>query len=912
MLELKHIVKNYECGGTAVRALDGIDLSFRRSEFVSILGPSGCGKTTLLNIIGGLDQYTDGDLVIDGVSTKLYKDHDWDMYRNHSIGFVFQNYNLIPHQTVLANVELALTLSGVSKAERRRRAVEALEKVGLGDQIKKKPNQMSGGQMQRVAIARALVNDPEILLADEPTGALDTATSVQVMDLLREISKDRLVIMVTHNPDLAESYSTRIVRLLDGRLVDDTHPVTEEERKEEEAASRTKVKADKKEKKKAHKTRSMSLFTAASLSLNNLLTKKTRTFLTSFAGSIGIIGIALILSLSNGIQNYIDKVQEDTLSTYPISLMRLTQDYAALFGAMTESGEASQEHRESEGTVYVDDSMANMMAAMSSTTENDLRTFKAYLEAHMDEIAEYITDVQYTYDFDLQIYSGDGKTRINPTTIFDHMDESFSSMIAMMQQYATVDTMMSQFNVFSEMLDNEELLKEQYDLVAGTWSEGAQEVLLVVNENNSITNMEAYILGLEDQETIADAMDAVMSGESFTSAKTSYTYEEFLGMTFYIVPNSDFYKDSGLRYTVDGQAYTIWTDVRNAADYDQVSYVQEYGIPVTISGIIRPAPGAAASSITGTIAYRSALSKLVIDRVMESEIARQQRDETPAYDVFTGMPFETKQFSKDAPAEFLAVLDNTSMTTLVGYIATQSGIDPSMVTEEMLLGFFSALTEEEFAAMVNMFLPDTGASYETNLALIGSVDEDSPASINIYAKDFNSKELLEEFIADYNEQAADAQKIQYTDMIGIFLSGITTIIDVISYVLIAFVSISLVVSSIMIGIITYISVLERIKEIGILRAIGASKRDISRVFNAETLIVGLTAGIIGILFTVLLCLPINAIIHHLSGITSVNAVLPWVGGLILVVLSMLLTFIAGLVPARIAAKKDPVVALRSE
>ena len=912
MLELKQIVKDYKTGDTVVRALDGVDLAFRRSEFVSILGPSGCGKTTLLNIVGGLDQYTAGDLVIDGVSTKRYRDADWDTYRNHSIGFVFQNYNLIPHQTVLANVELALTLSGVSKAERRRRAEEALRKVGLTKQFKKKPNQMSGGQMQRVAIARALVNDPEILLADEPTGALDTATSVQVMDLLKEISKDRLVIMVTHNPELAEKYSTRIVRLLDGRLVSDSAPMTEDElAAEREKAAAASPAGDKKTKKKAARRRSMSLATALSLSMQNLMTKKTRTFLTSFAGSIGIIGIALILSLSNGIQNYIDRVQEDTLSTYPIALNETTQDYSALMSAMVESGKETAEHRDSEGTIYVDDSLAQMMSAMYSTSTNDLKSFKAYIDSHMDELEPLISDIQYKYHFDMQIYSGDGKTRINPTTVFEHMDESFSSMISMMQNYSGAADFAGSFNIFSEMLDNDELLRAQYDVIAGDWATESDEVMLVIRDNNSISNMVAFILGLEDQETLADAMTTVMTGGEYHSAKSSYTYDDFLGMTFYVVPNDRFYVETGRTYEKDGVSYPVWEDVRLRDDYDQESFAKENGVPVHISGIIRKSEGAVATSITGTIAYRSSLGDMIRTQCAAGELTKQQIA-TPDVDVFSGLPFETVVYTPDMAAEFVASLDDASRMMLRSYIAQQMGMDASLVSDEMLVGVFASLDAATFDRMVSMFQKTTSATYAENVKKLGFVDEASPMTINLYAKDFASKDALQDFIDAYNDAADDAQKIHYVDMIGIFLSGVTTIIDVISYVLIAFVSISLVVSSIMIGIITYISVLERIKEIGILRAMGASKRDISRVFNAETLIVGFCAGAIGIVATIVLCLPINAIVHALSGVYSVNAVLPVLGGVLLVVLSMVLTFIAGLVPAKIAANKDPVVALRTE
>ncbi len=1033
MLALKDIKKDYSAGDNVVEALRGVSIAFRKNEFVSILGPSGCGKTTLLNIIGGLDRYTTGDLIISGRSTKSFRDHDWDTYRNHSIGFVFQSYNLIPHQTVLTNVELALTISGVSKTERRRRAVEALTKVGLGDQLDKKPNQMSGGQMQRVAIARAIVNDPEILLADEPTGALDSVTSLQIMEILREIASDRLVIMVTHNPELAETYSTRIIRLQDGVLLSDSDPYDFE-------TATAIVKKDNKKKKP------LSLSTALSLSLNNLMTKKARTFLTSFAGSIGIIGIALILSLSTGINAYINDVQEDALSSYPITLQHETQDYSAMFSAMVDA-EADASRPIKDGVIYVDDTLVNMMSAMMSTTQNDLTSFKKHIEEHIDELGDAVTDIRYTYNFNMQIYSGDGKTRINPTTIIENMGDSVSGMINMMSSanslYASSYT--STMNIFREMLDDQELVKSQYDVVAGEWTDDPHEVMLVINENNTVTNLLLYVLGLEDQSELADLVTAVLSGQQFEKEYKDYTYEDFLGMTFYIVPNSDFYVQTNETYEVDGVSYPVWEDVRTRKDFDQESFAKEHGVPITVSALIRPNPDAVSTSLTaGSVAYDGALAEEIMDIVRKSEIAKQQTQTTPEYDVLSGLPFddgryddltdeqkldmfadwiasETKQKADimlgllaASSSEELAKAQTAAMSTedmavyaashfygiadvqpelfktlVLAYMEStmgaeyeqykdyfaamdpsafiemikQSGqMDPESLTEEAVAALsqiflqmpaeqLSALTEalivvslsdnaaEELlgmystAELASMFdetyaaMPDeqklllykeympalvSEAVYDQRTVELGFVDPDSPASISIYAKDFASKDLVTEFIANYNTSVDEHHKISYTDLVGIMLSSVTAIINAISYVLIAFVSISLVVSSIMIGIITYISVLERTKEIGILRAIGASKRDISRVFNAETLIVGFCAGAIGIITTILLCFPMNMIIHAASGIEAINAYLPIAGGVILIAISMILTFIAGLVPARIAAKKDPVKALRTE
>ena len=616
MLELKDIRKQYGEGDSVVNALNGVSLKFRENEFVSILGASGCGKTTLLNIVGGLDRYTSGDLIINGKSTKDFEDGDWDVYRNHSIGFVFQSYNLIPHQTVLANVELALTLSGVSKAERRERAIEALKKVGLGDQINKKPNQMSGGQMQRVAIARALVNNPDILLADEPTGALDTATSVQIMDLLKEVAREKLVIMVTHNPDLAKGYSTRIVRLSDGEVVDDTNPYEGDE-PISVILEETPAKPEKKAKKAKTKKKSMSFGTAISLSFNNLLTKKARTMLTSFAGSIGIIGIALVLSLSNGIQGYIDQVQEDTLSTYPLTIEKETQDYSAMFSAMTEVNEIDPESIDP-NKIYVDDSLGTMMSAMSATVSNDLVSFKKYLDEHYSEIEGSVSDIQYTYDFDLQIFTENGETQVSPTEIFDHMGDAFSGISEMMD-------MVGGFNVMSEMINNQALLDQQYELVGENshWPENPNEVVLVVNKNNQISKMTLYMLGVLPQDELEDIMTKLMTDGTYESSHMNeYTLDDFLGMKFYMLNTSDFYVKDGGTY---GDNLPTWDDLREDPTFDRAKFVTENGTELVISGIVRPKDGATATSISGAIGYTKGLTDMILDMNTKSEIINQQK-----------------------------------------------------------------------------------------------------------------------------------------------------------------------------------------------------------------------------------------------------------------------------------------------
>lgn len=891
MLKLKNIFKDYKAGETTVKALKDINIEFRKNEFVAILGPSGCGKTTLLNIIGGLDRYTSGDLSINGKSTKEFRDHDWDTYRNRSIGFVFQTYNLIPHQTVLNNVELAMTLSGVTKSERRQRAIEALTKVGLADQIKKKPNQMSGGQMQRVAIARALVNNPDILLADEPTGALDSETSVQIMEILKEIAKDRLIIMVTHNPDLARDYATRVIRLFDGNIVNDSNPY--------EVAEFTTAKAEKKgrkaEKKQKEKRTSMSFFTALTLSLNNLLTKKTRTLLTAFAGSIGIIGIALILSLSNGIQTYIDKVQEDTLSSYPITIQSETVDMTSLLQSMSDVTDDATDHPLDK--IYTNSIMADMMNTMLSEIQtNNLEAFKTFLEAPADSssedteedlpISDYISAVQYGYNLDLNIYNSDTSdsvTQVNPSKLFDKIygDSAYGSMTSMYS---------SGFEVWEEMLGNQDLLNSQYDVISGHWPNAYNEVVLIVDEKNEISDAVMYALGLKDPSEVDAIMEAAVNGETYETKEVSYTYDEIMSRTYKLVLPSQYYEKN----EEDG----TWKDMRENAGY--LKNVVDRGVELKIVGIVRPNEDAVSTSMRGAVGYTKALTEYVVKTTNDSEIVKQQLS-APDTDVFTGIVFdngEPKAITIEDVKAYIATLDEETQTKMNGYMASMS--------EEQIL--------ENFADKIPTV--STDATYEGNLELLGVVDPDKPDSISLYAASFDDKEAIADKIEVYNKEMTDSGKetyvINYTDYVGLMMSSISSIINVISYVLIAFVAISLVVSSIMIGIITYISVLERTKEIGILRSIGASKKDISRVFNAETLIVGFVSGLIGILFTMLLNLPINIIIKQLSGISGVSSILPLAGGIILVIISMVLTLIAGLIPSKLAAKKDPVVALRSE
>ncbi len=1036
MLSLNNIVKTYLSGDNKVTALGGVSVDFRESEFVSILGPSGCGKTTLLNIIGGLDRYDSGDLVINGRSTKEYTDADWDTYRNHSVGFVFQSYNLIMHQSVLSNVELALTLSGVSREERRRRAVEALTQVGLGDQLHKKPNQMSGGQMQRVAIARALVNNPEILLADEPTGALDTQTSVQIMELLKEVSKTRLVIMVTHNPELAEAYSSRIIRVLDGLVVSDSNPYTAEPVAPEEKAVGGKARR----RKGAKGKRSMSFLTALSLSLNNLMTKKTRTLLVSVAGSIGIIGIALILALSNGVNLFIATVQEDTLSTYPLTIYKETQDMSAMLAAMTAT-DNGKDYSDS-GKIHVDDSLGTMMSAMSATVSNNLAAFRKYIEDNPGKFDHLVNDIQYAYDFDLQIFTADGKTQVSPTTIFENMGSAFAGMGELMES-----SPMGGMGIFSEMIDNDGLLDQQYELVGegSRWPSSKNEVVLVISGNNQISKMTLYMLGVLDQSELEDIIeDLMLNGEYDTTPMEPYEFEDFLGMRFKLLNTSQFFAPTGKSYTVDGVEYPEWYDMREVG-LDQESFVKANGMDLEICGIVRPRKGVAATSITGAIGYTKELTEHILAMNAESEIIHQQKDLTPNHSVLNGDPFERTPYTRENIGDLIDRVGATNMQRFYGVMTTMILQDPEYVslltvTPESIAGFIGTMDNELQAEKIAGMLQDAAAQAEQNpmlgyqlsallmsvkmipgglssvdltvdnvvdllpllspeqvmvlvgglpaseempgnqglkglkdlcseaymtalyasmneemknwqlnekslMLIMGQMDDEmfatfestlydmvpdkdetrdsmlkrlgdaeraDPAAVSFFAVDFEAKEQIEALIAEYNGSVTEADQLEYSDLVGTMMSSVTIIVDAISYVLIAFVSISLVVSSIMIGIITYISVLERIKEIGILRAIGASKRDISRVFNAETLIIGFAAGAIGILFTVLVCIPVTLILRAVTGIASIAAVLPVVGGLALVLISMVLTLIAGIIPSRIASKKDPVEALRTE
>ena len=870
MLELNNITKDYISGDSTVQALKGISIEFRKSEFVSILGQSGCGKTTLLNIIGGLDRYTSGDLVINGKSTKKFKDKDWDAYRNYSVGFVFQNYNLIPHQTVLSNVELALTISGVSREERKERAIKALEDVGLKEQIHKKPNQLSGGQMQRVAIARALVNNPDIILADEPTGALDTKTSVQIMEILKEISKDKLIVMVTHNPELAEKYSTRIVKILDGVITDDSKPFTEEDREKEKDA-----------KAKDGRT-AMKFFTALRLSLNNLMTKKGRTLLTSFAGSIGIIGIALILSISNGVQSYINRVEEDTLSSYPITIDESTVDISSMMESLMGETEENTETHE-DGKIYSRDIMNDMISTLSSkVTNNNLEALKNYIENENTTINDNASAIKYNYNLNINLYKEDtseGVVRVNPSTVMnafgmeDMMEAQESSPMSSM--FGSSMTSMSNTDVWEEMLDNEELLHSQYDLVAGSWPTNYNEVVLIVNENNEISDYTLYALGLKDQKELEEKWNKVQNGETVEESETtSYTYDQLLDLSFKLVLNSDYYeKENGL-----------WVDKSDDEDY--MKELLNNCENINVVGIIKQNEQSVATGMSGGIGYTKDLKEYVINKTNEAEIVKEQKD-NPDINVFTGLAFP----NEDAKT-----------------------FDYSQLSDEQRVRL-AMLSTEELAEIMETYSNNANASYDGNLELLGAVDLDKPSSISIYPKDFDAKDVITQEIDNYNQKQRDDGKeenvINYTDLIGIMMSSVSQIIDTISYVLIAFVAISLVVSSIMIGIITYISVLERTKEIGILRAIGASKKDISRVFNAETFIVGLIAGVLGIGITILLNIPITKAIYAVTGV-SVTVSLPVVGGIILVLISMILTIIAGLIPAKMASKKDPVEALRTE
>ncbi len=999
MLELKNIVKVYDLGDNSVEALKGIDINFRKNEFVSILGPSGCGKTTLLNIIGGLDVYTNGDLFINGMSTKKYKDRDWDYYRNHSVGFVFQNYNLIPHQSVLSNVELALTLSGVSKVERKKKAIEALNKVGLGDQIHKKPNQMSGGQMQRVAIARALVNDPDILLADEPTGALDSETSVQIMEILKEISNDKLIIMVTHNPELADKYSSRIIRLLDGKMIDDTSPY------EGESDTVVDEHYEKiKKSKKAQKKTSMSFFTALSLSLNNLMTKKARTFLTSFAGSIGIIGIALILAVSNGVQTYIDTVQEDTLSSYPLTIESETVDLSTLMETLSVDNLKDTQHELD--AVYSNSVMYELLNSMNNldTQKNNLTAFKEFLENKDNDITNYISALSYGYDLDMNIYAKDEDGKIIKSDIEEMMKDvmgiedsvSKDSDAQENNMYSAMSTSslsrFSTINVWQEMLPGEgkellnPLVKQQYDVLYGEWPQKYNEIVLVVDKNNEVSDMCLYALGLKSSEEMEEVYSAYFTGDELDVQEQSWSYEDICNMSFRLVLPANYY-----RYDAKTNTYVDFSGTDAG-----LKYLYDNGIELKICGIIRPNEDAVSASVSGSIGYTSALTNYVIEQAENTDAVKAQLKDS-SIDVFTSLPFKTEDYveptneqkakdikeylnnlsngelaeiykevastadddflntqadeaMKDMSREYIedmlsesyaeemgmekeeldAYIADMDDETLMAYVReiiikqiadqyAQKTLESLeiMSSEQLAYAFKSELEgydDIKLADLYDNYMPATisEATLEENYKKLGIIDKNKPTTINIYANTFENKDMISSEIEKYNNSVDEDNKINYTDYIAIIMSSVTTIINAISYVLILFVGISLVVSSIMIGIITYISVLERTKEIGILRSIGASKRDISRVFNAETVIIGFTAGAIGIILTVLLCIPINMIVHSVTGIETINAVLPYQGAIALVLISVLLTVVAGLFPSRLAAKKDPVVALRSE
>ena len=866
MLKLSNIVKEYRTGPQTVEALKGISIAFRPSEFVAILGHSGCGKTTLLNIIGGLDRYTHGDLSIRNRSTKHFKSRDWDTYRNHSIGFVFQSYNLIPHQSVLANVELALTLSGVRRSERRKKAKAALERVGLGDQLHKKPNQLSGGQMQRVAIARALVNDPEILLADEPTGALDSDTSVQVMELLKEVAKDRLVIMVTHNPELAQEYATRTVRLMDGKIIADSNPYDGSTSISEAGSAKG-------------KKASMSLWTAFMLSLSNLMTKKGRTLMTAFAGSIGIVGIALILSISTGVNNYITGVERDTLSNYPLTLQENTMDMSGMLTAMESS---SNETEYTDDRIYSANVMSGMMDMMfSSATTNNLSSFKDYIESGESGLKELTTEIRYSYSTTLNIYNTNAAQtnwQANPSRVFDEMGMQGGPM--------------SSSDVFVRLTDNQDLLESQYTVLEGRLPEKWNELILILDDHNRITDYTLYALGLLDIQQLQDAVRNKMNGEEVdidTETKI-FSFSEFIGMEFKVLPNTAYFSET------DG----IWQDRR-----DDTLYLQEIladAETLTVVGVVRPGEDSVSGTSTGVMGYKSELMFRMIHQVNESDVVKAQEND-PEIDVLSGLAFP----KEDAEPVVYTMAEITAMIPTLP--ESQQAELSNAISRMQAMG----MNEDQICETLSKAIApgSSNSTYDDNMRMFGVRDLNSPSSINLYPVDFEAKDEIATIISEYNAAREEQEQIIYTDYVGLMMKSVTTIINAISYILIAFVAISLVVSSIMIGIITNISVLERTKEIGILRSVGASKKDISRVFNAETLIVGLSAGLVGIGLTELLIIPINILIKNIAGINA-EAFLPPAAALILIGISMILTAIAGLIPARNAANKDPVVALRTE
>ena len=1006
MLELRNIKKDYPMGATVVHALKGVSIQFRRSEFVSILGPSGCGKTTLLNIIGGLDQYTDGDLIINGRSTKSFQDRDWDAYRNHSVGFVFQSYNLIPHQTVLRNVELALTLSGVSRAERRDRAVEALEKVGLGNQLFKRPSEMSGGQMQRVAIARAIVNNPDIILADEPTGALDTETSVQVMELLKEISKDRLIVMVTHNPPLAEQYSSRIIRVLDGQLTSDSNPLTPAELEAERAADAAEVEASRG--KKIRKP-SMSFATSFGLSLKNLFTKKGRTTLTAFAGSIGIIGIALILSVSQGMTDYINVMQENALSSYPLSIQATNINLTSLI--QTFMNLRTEEIDHGLDAVYERPAVRELVSAINNldVAQNDLKSFKRYLEDQLADpespLSGALSGIQYSYAISPQVYTKNTDGQIIQSDTTQMMQKLLVSIMgadamsspwmagmtgdsSSMSSMTGMSSMMGggMMTLWQELLPGDngapvnDLLTRQYDLVYGAWPSSYDQVVLVVDENNELDDMTLYALGLIPE----DEMMALADGEATASdRKDQWSYEEICGSDFRVILPSSCYSYD--------EATGLYTDLRESEA--GLKYLYDNALKLHVSGIIRKKPDVETTMISGKICYTSGLIDYIVEQAEQSPAVQAQKA-NPDRDVLNGLPFAsradslTKAEKEQELRAYIDSLDQAGQAQVYVTIMSQPDTEfiarqvdsmlADMTREEMLSTLSSVLTQQmsvsqeqidsyvadmsdeelkstfsqmltaqmesqysqqvsqqlaalpdsqkvnalklamdgytpdQWAAYYEVVMEFSESTYEDNLIALGSIDLDSPTAVNLYAATFESKATVEDVIAAYNEGMDELHQISYTDYVGLMMSAVTSIISAITYVLIAFVAISLIVSSIMIGVITLISVQERTREIGILRAIGASKRDVSVMFNAETVIIGFASGLLGVVVTYLLCIPVNMVLHSVTGIQTLNAVLPLPAAIILIAISMFLTLISGLIPSRSAAKKDPVVALRSE
>ncbi len=940
MLQIKGISKQYRTGELVQQALNDVSLNLRDNEFVSILGPSGSGKTTLLNVIGGLDRYDTGELVINGISTREYKDRDWDAYRNHTIGFVFQSYNLIPHQTILANVELALTIGGISRNDRRERARKALEEVGLGDQLHKKPNQMSGGQMQRVAIARALVNDPEVLLADEPTGALDSETSIQVMELLKKVAENRLVVMVTHNSELAEQYSTRIVKLRDGRVINDSDPYLPEETPEgTEHKSMGKAK--------------MSFVTSLSLSFNNLWTKKGRTILTAFAGSIGIIGIALILALAEGVNDYISDIQKSTMTSYPITINSQSVDMSGIMGTRGGRRENEASAEENRTRVYADYSAIESSEEMASNIkENNLTAFKEYLDNPKSEIHQYLGEngVVYSYGAHFGIYSHDADEnlvasnadidQVSMSTLSSEDSAAGGGPMANMERMNQVMSGSSDAGAenFSELMLGTDgkavstILFDSYDLLYGSWPENYNEVVLVLNENNSIPAGTLYQLGLITGEEHKEITEQIKNGED--AEERIWDYEEICGHTFYMVLPCDQYKENK-----DGTFTYIGDDVM------QIESLLENSVNLKITGIIRLAADAESASIPTSVAYTVALTDYVIEHTDESAVVLAQ-EKTSEVNVLNGIEFKAPDDeAKAADAVIymsnLGISDKAAMyANILAHQETDESEDqehieamqgaPSMSPSEMAAMEGVERTEEDEIAMARALdewlgnNPDqetlvsaydifiAGPTYEENMRKFGKVSYDAPSSISIYTDSFEDKEAVSDCIDRYNEGAQKKEQITYTDYVALLTSSITSIVDVISYVLIAFVAVSLIVSSIMIGIITHISVLERIKEIGILRAIGASKRNISQVFNAETVIVGLLAGILGVGVSVLLTIPITSVIQNLLGVSEISASLSVTAALLLILLSVAITVIAGWIPSRRAAKKDPVAALRTE